>query len=142
MIGLRKWRWRELSPYNGFTHEERVRGWQRIMFLMDNGLLPKPTVCCVSGRTDNIVLHSENYYVLAPYAVTQSIHLALHRRFRSPEKWRAIVGRYAVTGEEWFARLPLVPVDLAGHLRALHGPEVACMSDRLPTPSSTQGVML
>lgn len=130
MIGLRKWRWRELSPYNGFTHEERVRGWQRRMFLMDHGLLQKPKVCCISGRRDNIVLHSENYYVASPYAINQSIHLALHRRFKSPEQWRAIVGRYAVTGDEWFARLSLAPVDLAGQLRAQYGPEIACLSDQ------------
>lgn len=125
MKGLRTWRWKELPTYNGFVHEERVRGWQVIMFLVDNGLLTKPTVCCISGRTDRIVFHSENYFTPAPYALNQSIHLALHRRFNAPDSWRAIAARYAATGEEWFARLSLTPVDLAGQLRAEHGPEIS-----------------
>lgn len=125
MKGLRTWRWKELPTYNGFTHQERVRGWQATMFLMDNGLLAKPTVCCISGRTDRIQWHSEIYYDVKPYALNQSIHLALHRRFNAPDNWRAIVRRYAVTGEEWFARLSLTPVDLAGQLRAANGPEIA-----------------
>lgn len=133
-MGLRTWRWKELPTYNGFTHNERVRGWQAIMFLLDNGLMDRPTVCCISGRTDRVTLHSENYCDWHPYTLNQSIHLALHRRFNAPDQWRAIVGQYAVTGEEWFARLSLTPVDLAGQLRAEHGPEIADIFNRVPLP--------
>jgi hypothetical protein len=139
MKGLRKWHWGTLPAYNGFTHEERVRGWQLIMFLVDNGLLAKPTVCCVSGRTDRVQLHSESYYHWQPYALNQSIHLALHRRFNAPGNWRAIVRQYAVTGEEWFARLSLTPVELAGELRAKHGPEIA---DILGRASESYGIAI
>ena len=125
MKGLRKWAWKELPVYNGFSHEERVRGWQVINFLMDNGLMARPAVCCISGRSDRVTLHSETYYDWRPYALNQSIHLALHRRFRSPDQWQAIVARYAVTGEEWFALLPLEPVNLAEDLRARYGMEIA-----------------
>ncbi len=125
MRGLRKWRWKELPAYNGFTHEERVRGWQVIHFLLDNGLTAKPSVCCISGRTDRVTLHSEDYYDWHPYALNQSIHLALHRRFRSPDQWRAIVDQNAVTGEEWFARLSYTPIDVAVQLKAAQGPQIA-----------------
>jgi hypothetical protein len=125
MTGLRKWRWRTLPTYNGFTHEERVRGWQLLMFLTDNGLLQRPTVCCISGRRDRLQLHSENYFDWRAYALNQSIHMALHQRFRRPDRWRAIVEQYAITGEEWFARLTLTPLNVAGQLRAKHGDEIA-----------------
>ncbi|MEP9374412.1 hypothetical protein [Mesorhizobium sp. KR1-2] len=137
MKGLRKWPWGALPVYNGFTHEERVRGWQLVMFLIDNRLMAKPTVCCISGRTDRVQLHSESYYHWHPHALTQSIHLALHQRFRSPDRWRAIVAQYAVTGDEWFARLSLTPVDLAGQLRAKYGLQI---TDVFGTASQSYGV--
>jgi hypothetical protein len=138
MKGLRKWPWGTLPVYNGFTHEERVRGWQLVMFLIDNGLLEKPTVCCISGRMDRVSLHSEDYYDWHPYALTQSIHLALHQRFRSPDRWHAIVDQYAVTGEEWFARLSLNPVDLASQLRAEHGNQIADVFMRFTQSAHTE----
>ncbi|KQU76495.1 hypothetical protein ASC75_02450 [Aminobacter sp. DSM 101952] len=115
-----------------------MRGWQLVMFLVDNDLLPKPTVCCISGRSDRIQWHSESYYHWRPYALNQSIHLALHRRFNAPDRWRVLVDQYAVTGEEWFARLSLVPADLAGQLRAEHGDQIADIFDRVPLPSGIQ----
>ncbi|MBS9722361.1 hypothetical protein JYU29_16830 [Tianweitania sp. BSSL-BM11] len=130
MKGLRKWAWKELPVYNGFSHEERVRGWQVINFLMENRLVARPAVCCISGRTDRVTLHSETYYHWTPYALNQSIHLALHRRFRSPDHWRAIVDRYAITGEEWFARLSYAPVDVAAQLRANYGPQIVDIFSR------------
>jgi hypothetical protein len=144
MKGLRKWAWKELPVYNGFSHEERVRGWQVINFLMDNGFMARPAACCISGRTDRVTLHSETYYHWTPYALNQSIHLALHRRFRSADQWQAIVDRYAVTGEEWFVRLSYTPVDVAAQLRDLHGPQIGDIFKRaskafdlnIPLPSN------
>lgn len=144
MKGLRKWPWATLPVYNGFTHEERVRGWQLLMFMLDNRLLEKPTVCCISGRRDRVQMHSESYYDWHTYPLNQSIHLALHNRFRSPDRWRAIVAQYTVTGDEWFARLSVTPIDLAGQLRAEQGPEIADIFRRaaieeqisIPLPSS------
>lgn len=128
---LRAWPWGTLPVYNGFTHEERVRGWQVIVFLRDRGRLAKPAVCCISGRTDRVQYHSENCYDWHPYTLHQSIHLALHRRFNAADAWRRIVEQYAVTGEEWFALLPLHATDLAGALRTTHGPEIADVIGRL-----------
>lgn len=135
---LRKWQWGELKPYNGFSFPERVRGWQLLMFLVDNGLMPGPQACCISGRTDRLQLHSENYFDWQSYSLNQSIHLALHQRFRSPDRWRRIVDQYAVTGDEWFAQLSPVPIDLAGELRAKHGPEIADIFRRVPLPAGVE----
>jgi hypothetical protein len=132
--GLRKWPWGELPTYNGFKHVERVRGWQLIMWRIDNGWAARSNVCCISGDTKMPRLHSETYYSWEPYTLNHSIHMALHQRFNKPDAWRRIVDQYAVTGEEWFTRLSLVPVDLAGELRATHGPEIADIFARVPLP--------
>ncbi|QFI65566.1 hypothetical protein EKH55_0692 [Sinorhizobium alkalisoli] len=60
--------------------------------------------------------------------------MALHQRFSKPDQWRRIVERYAATGEEWFARLSSVPIDLAAQLRAKFGPEIADIFARAPIP--------
>lgn len=134
MKGLRKWSWKTLPTYNGFMHLERVRGWQLIMFLIDNGWAERGATCSISGDTTMLRLHSESYYSWEPYTLNHSLHMALHNRFRQPDAWRRIVDRYAGTGEEWFARLSLVPVDLAGELRAKHGQEIADIFARVPLP--------
>ncbi len=129
-MSLRKWPWKELPVYNGFTHEERIRGWQLGQWMQANGLRTKPVRCCISGSDQRVGFHSENYYDWQPYALNQQIHLALHRRFNSPAAWRAIVDRYASTGDEWFARLSEEPSDLAGSLRAEHGVQIADLFGR------------
>ncbi|MBB3147742.1 hypothetical protein FHS21_004174 [Phyllobacterium trifolii] len=130
---FRQWRWQRLPIYNGFTHEERVKGWQLHWHLIDIGYLVPPSVCSVSGSTQNVQYHSENYYEpWNPYPICRTLHLALHKRFSRPEDWKAIVQRYVLTGEEWFAKLAAEPTDLAAHLRSLHGDAVANVLDRLP----------
>lgn len=135
MKGLRKWPWPELQPYNGFSHAERVRGWQAIHFLIDNGWATRSNLCSVSGATTMLRLHSENYYSWEPYTLTHSIHMALHNRFRHPDAWRRMVERHALTGDEWFVSLSSEPIDLAGALRAEHGPQIANIFERLPVPA-------
>ncbi|PDT17629.1 hypothetical protein CO670_07825 [Rhizobium sp. J15] len=134
MKGLRQWQWGTTPTYNGFVFEERVRGWQLIHFLIDNGWAERGATCCISGQKTQLRLHSENYYDWRPYTLTHSLHMALHKRFREPDRWLHIVNRYSVTGLEWFARLSLVPVDLAGDLRMQHGPQIAKIFDRAPIP--------
>jgi hypothetical protein len=131
---FRQWQWGRLPTYNGFCHAERVRGWQLLSWFVDNGWHDEPATCCISGRVDRVAWHSENYYSLAPVALNQAIHFSLHRRFGQPNAWRRIVDQYATTGAEWFARLPLAPVDLAGELRAKHGPDIADIFARAPIP--------
>ncbi|QIO59981.1 hypothetical protein [Rhizobium leguminosarum] len=135
MKGLRTWRWGVTPSYNGFVFEERVRGWQLIHFLIDNGWAERGATCCISGQTDQLRLHSENYYDWRPYTLAYSFHMALHRRFKEPDPWQRIVDRYAVSGDEWFARLSQAPVDLAGELRAKHGPQIDDIFAHAPIPS-------
>ncbi|WP_165505231.1 hypothetical protein [Rhizobium leguminosarum] len=135
MKGLRTWRWGVTPTYNGFVFEERVRGWQLIHFLIDNGWAERGATCCISGQTTELRLHSENYYAPEGYVLNHSIHMALHRRYKQPDAWRRIVERYAVTGGEWFAQLPLVAEDVAGQLRAKHGPQIADIFNRAPIPA-------
>ena len=124
-VRLRPWKWGTLPVYNGFTHIERVRGWQAIWWMIDSGRLEKPTVCSISGTLDRVSMHSENYYEAAPYGINQNLHMALHQRFKKPDNWRRIVDQHDMTGEEWFAKLSLEPVDLASHLRQEHGEGIA-----------------
>lgn len=135
MRGLRKWSWGILPSYNGFSHEERVRGWQLVSWFTDNGWMPKATLCCISGATERVQYHSEDYYGWTPYALNQQVHFALHQRFNRPRRWRDLVERYAVTGDEWFARLAMEPVDLAGSLRASQGVDVTDIFTRAPVPN-------
>lgn len=121
-ISLRHWKWPRMPIYNGFTHEERVKGWQWLCWQIDNNRLPKPTKCVISGATDRLQYHCEDYYhPWTAVALTQPIHLALHRRFTRPAEWQAIVDRYAISGKEWFASLSPHPIDVAAHFRKLHG---------------------
>lgn len=124
-----------MPVYNGFTHEERVRGWQLAHYFIDNGWLAKPERCSVSGVASNIQYHSEDYYSpWAPIPICQPIHMALHRRFRQPDPWNRVVEKYAVTGDEWFCALALKQIDLAAMLRAQHGPHIVDVFRRAPFP--------
>ena len=134
MKPLRAWKWGVLPVYNGFTHVERVRGWQLIMWRIDNGWAERGATCCISGVTKMLRLHSEDYYHWMPFTLTHSIHMALHQRFQRPEIWRRIVKQYAVTGDEWFARLSLIPIDLAADLRTKYGSQIADVFARAPVP--------
>ena len=130
---LRHWKWDRLPEYNGFTHEERVRGWQLHWQLIEDGQLPPATTCCISKASYKVQYHSENYYEpWNPYPISQPIHLALHRRFSVPEAWKSIVEQYSVTGQEWYALLEITPINLAAELRAAHGFQIADIFDRIP----------
>jgi len=136
MKPFRQWKWGILPSYNGFTHEERVHVWQLQSWFCDNGWMAKPKVCSISGRTDRVAWHSENYFgwPKSTFSVQQGIHLSLHARYKNPHAWLKIVSQYAVTGDEWFARLPMVRVDIAGPLRAAYGPQISNIFARAPVP--------
>jgi hypothetical protein len=132
---LRKWRWPPLQPYNGFTSEERIRGWQLIWLLIDLGLQVKPTTCSMTGSNKNIGIHSENYYEpWNSFPISAGPHSILHRRFRYPQPWLRLVEQHAVTSEEWFCHLKMEPIDLAAELRAQRGREIADIFARAPLP--------
>lgn len=134
LVRLRRWQWKELPPYNGFVHIERVAGWQFVNLLVEVGKIDRPRQCAISGATEGLGFHSENYFAWEPYVLCRPIHMALHRRFRNPEEWRRVVDRFAISGSEWFATLSPTPVDLAGHLRRLHGDGVVDIFARAPIP--------
>jgi hypothetical protein len=135
------WPWKPLKPYNGFTHEDRVRVGQLQHWFMDNGWMDRPEVCTISGGREDVQYHSEDYYhwSSSTYGVARPLHLALHARFWRPAAWADIVRRYSVWGDEWFARLSLEPVDLAGQLRQHHGPGLIDVFAHAPVPA---GVMV
>lgn len=132
---LRKWRWPATQVYNGFSPEERIRGWQLHWFLIENGWMPRAKTCSISGSTQRVSWHNENYYTpWKPYAVSGDVHRLLHQRFRYPVPWREVVQQYAASGEEWFAHLDEAPVDLAGQLRSQFGREIADIFANVPLP--------
>lgn len=133
---LHKWRWPPLPSYNGFTSQERIRGWQLTWLLRDLGLLTKPTRCSITGSEERVGFHDENYYEpWSPYPICASAHSILHRRFRNPEPWLRLVEKHAVTGNEWFCFLSVDPIDLAGQLRAKHGLQICDVFARASLPS-------
>lgn len=133
---LPEWKWPRMPDYNGFTHEERVRGWQLIHHFIANGWLAKPERCSISGAAGNVQYHCEDYYApWSPYAISQPIHMALHRRFRQPDTWNRIRDNYVLSGDEWFCKLDARPVDLAATLRAVHGDQIADVFRGAPYPS-------
>jgi hypothetical protein len=136
---LRPWKWGTLPTYNGFTHHERVRGGQLIWWFIDNGWLPAAAKCSISGSTERVQNHCEDYYLpWVPIPICQPIHLALHKRFREPEVWNRIVAAHASTGDEWFCRLPMTPINLAADLRERQGNGMKAIFSRAPLPAGVK----
>lgn len=100
---LRQWTYPKTLHYNGFTPDERIRGWQVAMWFWDNGWIAGPTRCSITGETHDVVFHNEDYYApWAPHELTRTMHRALHQRFSKPGWWRRIVTENSRTGDEWF----------------------------------------
>lgn len=121
-----RWRWPLSKPFNGFSGVERVRGWQLSVWLERAGSLTRPTQCDICGSEDRVAFHSETYFHVgrAP-ALCSRCHRALHRRQIEWREWRAIVEPVVLTGREWFALAPRYGLDIAAHLRAQWGRQVA-----------------
>ncbi len=139
------WRWPMTLPYSGFTPVERVQHWQIARWLIAAGCIAVPKHCAICASTDKVGFHSENYYsVLRSPALCGLCHYRLHRRFSRPAAWADLMQEHVRTGGEWFAIIPPMGYDLAGHLRATRGEKLrdmradpallACpgIADRLP----------
>ena len=130
MIKFREWNpdWAIMKPYNGFTHEERVKGWKLTWWLRDNGLLTKnPDRCSICDSTQEVNHHNENYYTPeSVVAICKPCHFILHKRFREPEPFLHLTKQYGVGNkvEAWFTKLSVEVFDLAARLRAELGPDV------------------
>lgn len=107
------------NSYNGFTGAERRRGDQVLQVLRKQGVVPEPETCDICGTTGRVGYHGENYFdpfSMAPLCF--SCHMALHRRFRSPEKWFERLDQHADNPKiEDFHLLPMVEPDFARWLR-------------------------
>ena len=96
---LRQWNSPRTLTYNGFTSDERARGWQVSRWFLDNGWREMSESCSITGDNANVVNHNENYYEpWAPYALSRGTHMALHQRFKKPNWWKRIVAENSVTG--------------------------------------------
>jgi hypothetical protein len=77
------WGWPPLKTYNGFTHEQRVRGWQAEKLAIRLGLLPDPTTLacykCGARQPTAIGYHAEDYTTLERFAVCKPCHTAIHK---------------------------------------------------------------
>ena len=137
VIKLREWSkdWNRLQIYNGFTHEERVKGWQLTWYLRDIGVLPKfPTECSICGSHDKVNYHNEDYYTPeAVQPICKSCHMIIHKRFNNAEPFLKLVYEYAVGNKQggWFSQLTLTPIDLAGELRTKLGEGITDLTQGL-----------
>ncbi len=108
------------NPYNGFTGAERRRGEQVLQVLRRRGIIARPAACDICGKTERIGYHGEDYY--DPFSMVRvcfPCHMAIHRRFKSPEKWQALLEKNAHSPFiEEFRALPMQEVDFAAWLRA------------------------
>ena len=126
-IKLRRWNYPLTKNYNGFSGNERVRGWQVTCWLKDIGQMidPKKHVCECStcGSTKNTGYHNENYY--APWTaklVCKSCHYYLHARFRHENAFPVLLKRAGQRKDaKWVYTLTSDKIDLAGDLRAQYG---------------------
>lgn len=105
-----EWKWKPLKTYNGFTHEQRVVGWQAMHLAIRMKLIEPASAyaCEICRATPPVTLqyHSEDYCNLAEHVLCQHCHKLLHQRHRYPEKWCKLVTRYA-KGDEWYASLAM-----------------------------------
>lgn len=124
-VRIPAWRYPLLGPYNGFTGLERARGAQLTWWALKARILPNPDHCSVCSKPPpRLQVHNEDYYdPLQVYAVCPACHMTLHRRFRSPAAWEALV--VAHTREDaWFVKLSPTPIDLAAKLRQQRGQQI------------------
>ncbi len=108
------------NPYNGFTGAQRRRGEQVLQVLRRNGVLPAPERCALCDTTGRITYHAEDYF--DPFALVSlcfPCHMALHARFKSPDRWRKRLDANANTPRiAEFEALPMEEPDFASWLRA------------------------
>lgn len=101
------WNYPTPRPYNGASGDMRVLGWQKIQIACRKGILSWPKKCSVCGSTKALQYHNENYFrPLNARPICQACHRTLHRRFRYPSPWMALVYANKFDGA-WFARIAL-----------------------------------
>lgn len=107
-----------LRAYCGFSGVERRRGGQLASWLLAAGCLTLASQCDICGSRGPLAMHGEVYYdVSRDPTICRTCHKAIHMRFYRWDDWRRIVDASAVTGKEWFTRIPRHGFDMAQHLR-------------------------
>lgn len=119
------WSGKPSPVYNGFTSDERLHLWQLVRWLEAQRVLAPPERCDICGSTERPQRHSENYYnPLQAAIVCGSCHRLIHMRFWRWQEWRELCRDNDPDGSKWFSLLEIGQPDVAGYLRAKHGPEV------------------
>ena len=118
--------------YNGFSNHERLHlsKPQKVERYKKGN---NPSVCCMTGfsRPDDIkgagymLAHLEDYHrPLDWLPMSNSAHNLLHRRFKSPQKWKRLVAKHYVHGA-WFTLLTM-------DIRDMYRPYADTYPDGLP----------
>jgi hypothetical protein len=103
------------NPYNGFSGAQRRKEEQVLQVLRRRGYISPPLECDICGATNRIGFHAEDYF--DPFSLARvcfPCHMAIHRRFKSPDKWHTLLDRNSnsVLIED-FRQLPMQEVDFA-----------------------------
>jgi hypothetical protein len=84
-----------LKTYNGFDHDQRMRGYRWLQREYAAGRRARPTVCDACGQTEGpIEAHSESYAEpfgahIGRYGLCYRCHMAIHTRFNNRDAWEA-----------------------------------------------------
>ena len=90
-----------LKTYNGFDHNQRMRGYRWLQGEYAAGRRARPTVCDACGQTEGpIEAHSESYAApfgghIGRYGLCYRCHMTIHNRFKNP---RGVGGLQASRG--------------------------------------------
>ena len=82
-----------LKTYNGFNHDQRMKGYRWLQGEYAAGRRTRPTVCDACGQTEGAIeAHSEDYSDpfgdhIGRYGLCYRCHMAIHTRFNNREAW-------------------------------------------------------
>jgi hypothetical protein len=82
-----------LKTYNGFNHDQRMKGYRWLQGEYAAGRRARPTVCGACGQTEGpIDAHSEDYSEpfgehIGRHGLCYRCHMAIHCRLKNPEAW-------------------------------------------------------
>jgi hypothetical protein len=82
-----------LKTYNGFDHDQRMKGFRWLQGEYAAGRRTKPIICDACGQTEQpITAHSEDYSEpfgdhIGQHGLCYRCHMMIHCRFKAPEAW-------------------------------------------------------
>jgi hypothetical protein len=84
-----------LKTYNGFNHDQRMKGYRWLQGEYAAGRRARPIRCDACGQTEGpIDAHSESYAEpfgahIGRFGLCYRCHMTIHTRFNNPEAWHA-----------------------------------------------------